>query len=215
MELQREKTEQHEHEQHGSVIEWAVARQQTSETGGPALIPVVKATPNGILICLIDGLGQGPEAQNLAHVAEELMKEYTHQSLTELFGRCDNALRGTSGVSMTAAIISTGMNMVSWFGVGNVQATLFHRSPVADPRCHWLDRFNGVVGNSQYSFREMRLQIKPGDLLILATEGFGSDFTSLLPIDGKPRGVADQLLAAHARPETDSLIVVVRYMGHQ
>jgi negative regulator of sigma-B (phosphoserine phosphatase) len=210
MELQKSMEEQ----QHSSLIEWAQAKQEKPQPPHKTEIPVVKATPSGILVGLIDGVGQGQGAEEAAQLAATTLQEFTHQSLSELFARCERACGGTKGVAISAAIVNPGVNTISWFGAGHVQGVLFKRSPAAEPRLHKLDRFNGLVGTGQIRLREMCVHIKPGDLLIFASEGVSDTFVEALPIDGKPRLVADQLLAKYCQEDTDCSIVVVRYLGH-
>jgi len=211
MELQNSMEQQQQ--QQSSLIEWAKAKQEKPQPPHKTEIPVVKATPSGILVGLVDGVGQGPASEEAAQLAADTLQEYTHQSLSELFARCERACGGTKGVAMSAAIVNSGFNTISWFGAGHVQGVLFRRSPAAEPRIHKLERFNGLVGTGQIRLRELCLPIKPGDLLIFASEGVLDSFVEALPIDGKPRVVADQLLSKYCQENHDCSIVVVRYLG--
>ena len=217
MNVQQTPDQQQQH-QPSSLVEWAVGRQSRQQTSGKseshrAHIPLLKATPSGIICALIDGVGQDAAAERAAQLAAAPFEEYTHQSLTELFARADKAGAASGGVAVTAAMFNVGFNTISWFGVGHVQGTLFRRSPAADPRYHKLELVSGLLGTGQVRLRESCLPIKPGDLLIFATENISQSFVEALPIDGKPRLVADQLMAKYCTPDTDSAMIVVRYLG--
>ncbi|HEY9772367.1 MAG TPA: hypothetical protein V6C81_01005 [Planktothrix sp.] len=199
-----------------SLVEWAVARQfrTINSAKGETEIPILKATPSGIVCALIDGVGEDATAIEAAKRAAQPFEEYTHQSLTELFARSEKSLKAGTGVALTAAMFNVGFNTISWFGIGNVNGVLFRRSPAADPRYHRIELISGLIGTGQVRLREMCLPIKPGDLLIFATEGVADTFVEALPIDGKPRLVADQLMAKYCAPDTDCAMIVVRYLGH-
>ena len=174
---------------------------------------MVKSTPSGFLIAVVDALQDGHEGTRAAKLAAEVFESYTHQSLIDLFNRADRACKESGGCSVSAAIFNTSYHTVSWFGVGNIQGYLHHRSPIADPRYHWLKLQQGFVGDNQFTIRETTYPVRMGDVLILASDGIRPEFSSALPIEGKPRIVADALLAQYALPEDDSLILVTRYLG--
>jgi serine/threonine protein phosphatase PrpC len=219
MEVQQS-TDQPQHQQ-SSLIEWAVGRHTKKEQENPLKtnelhkteIPIVKATPSGILVALVDGVGQGQAAADAARRVAGPFEEYTHQTLVDLFARADKSAQGTNGVAVTGAMFNVGFNTISWLGVGHVHGVLYRRSPAADPRFHKLERISGLLGTGSVRLRELCLPIKPGDLLLFATEGMSDDFVEALPIDGKPRVVADTLMAKYCAPDSECAMIVVRYLG--
>jgi len=200
--------------QPSSFIEWAVARKEKSQGPHKALLPVVKSTPSGTLAVLIEANGLGDEGMELAKYAATVWEDYTYQALTELFNRCEHLCRGTSGVAVSAVLINSRSHSISWCGAGNVQGVLFHRNAAAEPRYHRLITDNALLGSGSCILREMRVPVKPGDLVIFASDGVSPKFVDALPIDGKPRLVADELLANHCKEDTDCALVLVRYLGN-
>jgi hypothetical protein len=206
--------ESHQLQQQSSVVEWAVGRRSVKTLDWKsAESSVVKSTPSGFLIAVVDATQDGHDGTRAAQLAAEVFEGYTHQSLIDLFNRADRACKDTVGCSVSAAIFNTSYHTVSWFGVGTIQGFLHHRSPTADPRYQWLKQQQGFVGDNQFTIREMTYSVHMGDVLILATDGIKPEFAGALPIEGKPRVVADTLLAEFARPEDDSLMLVTRYLG--
>lgn len=210
MELQQST---HQQTQQSSFIEWAVGRKEKPNGPHRALLPVVKSSPSGTVAAVIDAVLTGDEGAELARTAAAIIEEYTHQPLIELFAKAENRCRGSQGVAMSAIQVVTGQNLISWWGVGNVQAVLFHRNPAADPRVERIELNHDLLGTGQCILREYRVQVKPGDLIIVASDGLKENFIEALPIDGKPRLVADELLAKYCKEDTDCAIVVVRYLG--
>lgn len=200
------------HQTHqNSLVEWAVGRKEKSKGPHKALLPVVKPSPSGLAAGLIDAIGPFEPAMEVAKTAASVIEEYTHQSLIDLFARAENRCGGTDGVSMSAFLVTRGF--VNWYGVGCVQGTLFRRNAAAEPRITYLERSPEVLGTGRCTLKEFRLPMKPGDLIILSTVGVADEFVEALPIDGKPRVVADQLLANYCKEDMDCAIIVVRYLG--
>lgn len=196
-----------------SVVEWALGRRSRDVDKMSSLSSVVKSTPSGFLIAVIDATQDGKPGCNAAKAAAEIFEGYTHHTLVDLFNRADRCAKETGGCSVSATIFNTSYHTATWFGVGNVQGYLYHRSPSANPRYQWLKLQQGFVGDNRFQIREHTNPIKYGDLLILATSGIRPDFATELPIEGKPRIVADSLLAGYTRDEDDALMLVTRYLG--
>jgi hypothetical protein len=206
-------SKQLQQQQQTSVVEWAVGRRTKDAEQLGSLTSVVKSTPSGFLIAVIDATQDGKDGNFAAKAAAEIFEGFTHHSLVDLFNRADRCAKETGGCSISATIFNTSYHTATWFGVGNVQGYLHHRSPTADPRYRWLKLQQGFVGDNQFTIRENTHSIHMGDVLILATTGIRPEFAGALPIEGKPRVVADALLAEYARPEDDALMLVTRYLG--
>jgi phosphoserine phosphatase RsbX len=196
-----------------SVVEWAVGKRAKDVEQLSSLTAVVKSTPSGFLIAVIDATQDGKPGNFAAQAAAEIFEGYTHHSLVDLFNRADRCAKETGGCSISAAIFNTSYHTATWFGVGNVQGFLHHRSPSANPRYQWLKLQQGFVGDNRFQIRESTHPVRFGDVLILATSGIRSEFSGALPIEGKPRVVADSLLASFAREDDDALMLVTRYLG--
>lgn len=196
-----------------SVVEWAVARKVMPGCPSGAEQYVVKATPNGFLVALIDSMGYSPQALSATQTAVATLDEYTHQTIADLLLKCDRACQSTSGVSMVVAIFSASYPTVTWFGVGNVEAVLFHKSASAEPRYHILSQQPGRVGQGLTSLKELSLPVRTGDNLVLASDGILTGFVEALPIEGKPKVVADQLMSIYGATSDEATLLVTRYVG--
>ncbi|HEY9679414.1 MAG TPA: hypothetical protein V6C76_15510 [Drouetiella sp.] len=202
-----------QHTQQISVVEWAVGHRAKSANQISSLTSVVKSTPSGFLVAVIDATQDGKDGNSAARAAAEIFEGYTHHSLVDLFNRADRCAKETGGCSISAAIFNTSYHTVTWFGVGNVQGYLHHKNPESNPRYRWLKLSQGFVGDNRFSIRENTHPVRMNDVLVLATSGIRSDFAGALPIEGKPRVVADTLLQQFAREDDDALMLVTRYVG--
>ena len=59
--------------------------------------------------------------------------------------------------------------------------------------------------------RPTEVPLKPGDTLILATDGVRSDFYLGLDLKKSPKQLADHILEQSARRSDDALVAVARY----
>jgi hypothetical protein len=117
-----------QHQQQTSVVEWAVGRRTKDAEQIGSLTSVVKSTPSGFLIAVIDATQDGKDGNFAAKAAAEIFEGFTHHSLVDLFNRADRCAKETGGCSISATIFNTSYHTATWFGVGNVQGYLHHRS---------------------------------------------------------------------------------------
>jgi negative regulator of sigma-B (phosphoserine phosphatase) len=61
--------------------------------------------------------------------------------------------------------------------------------------------------------RTAALKVRPGDVLILATDGVDPSFADSLDVSGSTHAIAERIMARHRRPTDDALVVAVRYLG--
>jgi phosphoserine phosphatase RsbX len=173
-------------------------------------VAVVLPFAGGALIGAIDGLGHGDAAADASHRALDALRDAPAARLPDLFEACHGALVGTRGAVMTLVSLDFAARELSWFGVGNVEARLLRADEAARPEAPML--LGGVVGQSLPGVRASRQPLQRGDMLVLATDGIGAHFAAGRrhgPVDG----IAARILAEHARPEDDALVVVARYLG--
>jgi phosphoserine phosphatase RsbX len=194
-------------------VEWAVAtRCRRGETTSGDLA-VVTVLPEGVLVAGIDGLGHGDEAARAARKAAEALRESRSSDLVLLVERCHAALQGTRGAAISLAFVSPAESGVTWLGVGNVEGRLLSGDPSAKRPKGSLALGNGVPGHELPPVRAARLDLRTGDVLMLATDGVGAAFADSLDISGSARAISERVLAQHATPLDDALVVAVRYLG--
>jgi hypothetical protein len=171
---------------------------------------VVRGFPGGVLLAVLDGLGHGAQAAAAASIAAAVLEEHAAEPLDALVERCHAALTRTRGVVMSLAAFNAGARTVSWLGVGNVEGILARRHPGAAPPQELLLLRPGIVGHQLPPLQPARLSVAVGDVLLLATDGVRSGFSSGLPPGLAPQRLADLILAHEARDTDDALVLVAR-----
>ena len=194
-------------------VEWSVATKCRRGEAMSGDLAVVNLLPEGALVGAIDGLGHGSEAAHAAGLAGEVVRERPSRNLVVLAERCHSALRGTRGAAISLAFISPSEGTMTWLGVGNVEGRVLSGDPSAMRPKASLALGNGIPGHELPSVRTATLDVRPGDLLVLATDGIEAAFGDSLDTSGSTQAITDRILVAHRRPTDDALVVAVRYLG--
>jgi len=202
-----------------TLVDWAVAARPIPGESLSGDQCVVEVTGTETLLAVVDGLGHGPEAAAAASAAVAVLRENPAEPVEALLVLCHAALAGTRGAAITIASISATTGSMSWLGVGNVEAALFRSSPsgsspggssrAASPDMALL--VGGIVGHQLPTLRPHAVDLRVGDLLLMATDGIARSFTQDVPIGAAPARLADGILENLARPTDDALILAARY----
>jgi negative regulator of sigma-B (phosphoserine phosphatase) len=158
---------------------------------------------------VIDGLGHGPEAADASALCASVVREHAEASVDELMAACHSALIETRGVVMTVAWFDLDRSVLSWAGVGNVDARLVRSGP--DPREDVALVFGGVLGYRMPNVRAATMPLERGDVLVMITDGIDGAISPALAGGGAAQTMADRIFAMHGKGTDDALVVVVRY----
>lgn len=178
---------------------------------------VVAEGAGATLFGAVDGLGHGGEAAAAARLAAEVLSQHAPEPLDGLLVLCHQALSASRGAAVTLAIADRDGHWLRWLGVGNVAGFLV---PCGIPRS--LGRaqvaaalvLGGIVG-----FRLPVLRVpepvatRPGDVLILATDGVKLDIGPGSRLSGPVGRLANELLERSATDADDALVLAARHRG--
>ncbi len=194
-----------------ALLDWAVAALPLagqSESGDRYLVTPI---PDGALVAVVDALGHGQDAAAAAQLAIETLQRRAHEPPVALLKRCDEDLRRTRGVVMSIARFDAPGGTMTWCGVGNIEGLLLSADR-ASPRQSVVLR-GGVVGYRLPPLNASILSVRPGDVLVFATDGIRSDFAEAVNVTRAPQETADRILAGYGKGTDDALVLVARYLG--
>jgi phosphoserine phosphatase RsbX len=194
-------------------VEWGVATRCRLGEATSGDLAVVHFLPEGALVAAIDGLGHGSEAARAARKAGRVVRERPSQDLVLLVERCHSALRDTRGAAISLAFVSHAEHTIAWLGVGNVEGRVLSGDPSPRRLKGSLALENGIPGHELPSVRATTIDVQPGDVLVLATDGIEAAFGDSLDTSGPTQAISDRILAAHWKATDDALVVAVRYLG--
>jgi negative regulator of sigma-B (phosphoserine phosphatase) len=194
-------------------VEWGVAMRCRRGEATSGDLAVVTLLPEGVLVAGIDGLGHGDEAARAARKAAEVVRQSPSKDLALLVQRCHDALKGTRGAAITLAFVSLSEGGVTWLGVGNVEGRVLSGDPSATQPKGSLPLGTGVPGHELPPVRATKLDLRTGDVIVLATDGVASAFADSLDVSGSTQAISERILSDHWKPLDDGLVVTVRYLG--
>jgi phosphoserine phosphatase RsbX len=194
-------------------IEWGIATRCRLGEAMSGDLAVVSRLPQGALVAGIDGVGHGSEAARAARTAAAAIREDPDDDLVRLVQRCHSALRGTRGAAISLALVSTSGSRMTWLGVGNVEGRVLSGDPGATRQKSSLALGRGVLGHELPAMQAAAITMRPGDVLLLATDGVDPRFADSLELSGSSQTISDRILSDHWRPSDDALVIVVRYLG--
>jgi negative regulator of sigma-B (phosphoserine phosphatase) len=172
-------------------------------------VAVFVPTSSGALVCLIDGLGHGPEAADAAELCASVVREHAEAEATDLLEACHQALLETRGAVMTAVWFDLEQSLLSWAGVGNVDARLVRSGPELREEVALV--FGGVLGYRMPRVRPATMPLERGDLLVMITDGIDGAISPALAGGGAAQALASRILEQHGKGTDDALAVVLRY----
>jgi hypothetical protein len=195
----------------GSAIEVGVAARPLEGEDRSGDLHVVARAGEGTLVAVIDGLGHGGGAADAAALAGEILEEHAAEPFERLLLRCHEGTMHSRGAVVGLARIADDGAM-TWLAIGDIEGVL---SPAggAEGGIRSLPQHRGIVGRSLPPLRPERLDLAPGDAVIIATDGIRPDGLRRLLPPTSPQWLASDILTRSARPNDDALVVVVRYGG--
>lgn len=195
------------------AVDWGVATRTLPGSAVCGDMHLVKAFDNGILMAVVDGLGQGNQAAVAARTAVSVLRRYASDPVISLVKRCHRTLMMTRGAVMTLASLNLHANRLNWLGVGNVEGVLLRSDAAAIPSFERVQLHGGLIGYQLPKLHSRELAIHKGDLLIFATDGINTDFLSDMRWSDSPQRMADHILNEHFKGNDDGLVLVLRYLG--
>jgi len=194
------------------AMEWSAASEpiREGEPSGDAWL--VRARGDGVLIAVLDALGHGAPAKEVADLTIATLMSDLEAPLPRLLQRCHSQLRERRGVAMGLLEYRPSESRIEWLAVGNIQAVLARIGGETRVTTQSLLHRRGVLGRTLPPGAPQVLTVQDRDVLVLATDGlrptFAEDVTPLAP----PESLAQRLLLRHRRHD-DALALVVRFNG--
>ena len=165
---------------------------------------VLEQTNGSFLAAVIDGLGHGYESWVAAEKAAEVIRANTELSVNEIVLRCHQELRTTRGAAVGVLKVQES-GTGEFCGVGNIEVQALNGQA---PSVFCLA---GIVGHNLRTSKVMPVQMKPGDIYCLMSDGVSTrgNLKSCLP--GAPESVARRIVEQWGRPHDDATALIVGF----
>lgn len=169
---------------------------------------VVKDCPGGVFLSLIDALGHGREAAEVALLAIRYLKQHAAADIGRVLTGLDEHLHGSRGAMVSIAFADEEDKSVACTGIGNTVIRRFGKrdETVASP--------DGIVGIRFRSPRISRLRLGPEDLLLMYSDGVAAEFSAdLASLHGQSLDViARRIVLDHGKSYDDAACIVARFL---
>jgi serine phosphatase RsbU (regulator of sigma subunit) len=169
---------------------------------------VIRPLEHGLFLAIVDVLGHGPEAHGLTHVIDAYLARYGTSDVSGVMTRLHQHLKGTRGAAVGLCAIDAATGRIDYAGIGN---TAIRRFGKVETR---LVSQDGVVGQNMRTPRLQTLQLEPGDLIVLYTDGVSDRFTvNDYPgvLRHAPQEVASNIVQRFGKDHDDAACIAVRF----
>ena len=169
---------------------------------------VITPIEGGIFAAIVDVLGHGPEANELAETIGAYLTRYGSSDIPGLMSRLHRYVKGSRGAVVGLMAIDADTGRAVYAGTGN---TVLRRFGKTDTR---LVSHDGVVGHNMRTPFPQTLELEAGDLIVLYTDGVRDRFTSddyPALFHHTPKDVARTIVERFGKDYDDAACIAVRY----
>jgi negative regulator of sigma-B (phosphoserine phosphatase) len=171
---------------------------------------VIKELDGRLFLALVDVLGHGREAHDVALTAQAYLEEHCRQEPAEVMQGLHACLKGTRGAVAAICRLDTATGELIYVGMGNIAVR------VLGPRAVRFVSRDGVVGYMMSSVKQQALKLLVGDVLVMYSDGIKEHFElSGRPdiLSGNAESIATALLEQFWKQNDDASCIVLRYLG--
>ena len=169
---------------------------------------VIEVRGETMLLVIIDALGHGREAHEVAVRAENYVRECWSADVTGAVRGLHEALRGTVGAAAGVAVLDTISGDVRYAGVGN---TVIRKLGLQETR---LASAPGTLGHQIRSPVEQRLRVGSADVLLFYSDGVKDRFEAREYPQFRYHGaqmIAKTVVDRFGKSHDDATCIAVRY----
>jgi len=171
-------------------------------------MPLVLNDEEQYLLVLLDVLGHGGEAGELAQRAKKYIEEYKSLQLEQLISGVDDVLRDTRGAVGAFIRLDVATGIFEYESIGNVTMRIIGAdSSVFVPS-------GGVIGYSMPKLKEKRSCLQSGDIFLMYSDGMRDGFSSYEWADlwlQSAQDIAQGLLERFCIGDDDASVIVLKY----
>lgn len=169
---------------------------------------VVREKDHLLFAAIVDVLGHGREAHELAVDIEKFLIAHWSDSVIDLMDRLHAYLMGTRGAVAGLCLLDRRSGLLRYTGIGN---TVIRRFGSGEVRL--LSR-PGIVGGSRRTPKEEQMALAPGDVVLLYTDGVKdrfqlSEYPQLLHHTAE--SIARAVVQRFGKDHDDTTCIALRY----
>jgi serine phosphatase RsbU (regulator of sigma subunit) len=165
---------------------------------------------NRYFIALIDVLGHGSKARKVAVQAEEYLDAHSGEDLLDIMNGLHHCLIYGRGAVVALCSFDAGTAVLRYTGIGNITVKI-----VGSESAKLVSR-DGIVGYGTIRPQLSETRLKPGDTLLLYSDGIRTHF-DLLECPGlffqSAEKIANTILEKFGKMNDDASCIVMKYLN--
>jgi len=171
---------------------------------------VIKEFDGRCFLALVDVLGHGREAHEVALTARAYLEQNCYKEPVEVMQGLHMCLKGTRGAVAAICRLDTATGELTYVGMGNIVVR------VLGPRAVRFVSRDGIVGYMMSTVKKQESKLLVGDVLVMYSDGLKehfelSGFAEILA--GTAESIATGLLKQFGKKNDDASCIVLRYLG--
>lgn len=173
----------------------------------------VIAAPGRLAVMVVDGLGHGRGAAEVANLATAAYPSVAGSPPEEALAGIDRALRGSRGAALSLVVIGEAARQARFSGVGNVDGRVLNDGSAA----HLVPQ-NGIVGHAMPTLRATTVAWPAGARLVMHSDGVSARWRAdAYPglANAHPALLAGVLYRDFGRERDDVTVLVLDDRVHQ
>lgn len=187
---------------------YVVQRPLTGKENECGDIGLVINNDDDCLLALVDALGHGKEAHEIACSAVKTISENCHDSLVKLIEKLHANLKYTRGAVAAICRLEKSSGALTYVGVGNINVRIFGGNPrTFVPR-------DGIIGYMMSTPKEQEIRLVPNDILVMSSDGLKEHFSLYdypMLLVGTARQIANNMVNFLGKGHDDASCLVLRY----
>lgn len=157
---------------------------------------------------IVDVLGHGQEAHELALVIEDFLGNHWDNALVDLMNGLHERIKGSRGAAAGLSLLDRRSDILRYVGIGNTVIRKFGSSEAR------LVSRAGIIGGNTRTPREESISLAPGDVVLLYTDGIQDrfrlhDYPQLLHHDAET--ISRTILRCFGKEHDDATCIAIRY----
>lgn len=170
----------------------------------------VEALKTSATMILIDGLGHGQQAAEIAESGlQYITKRLNYYSIDSIIYQAGRDFQGSRGFVLAICKIDLRAMELSYCGVGNITVKL-----MSEKRLHSILGARGIIGNVHQKPTLRKYSIKSDSSLLMHSDGISSNLHMLQimgVIKGSAQNTAENILTQFARSYDDASVIFAKW----
>ncbi len=169
---------------------------------------VIIRQDNHLFLGMIDALGHGRKAHELAITCKVFLQKNFNDNLVELFESLDDHIKGSIGVVAALSHLDLETGELNYAGIGDITTRIF-----GENEKRFVSR-SGVIGYMPPKAKVSTFTLCDNDILMLYSDGVRAhfvlkDYPELMKDDAKT--VASNIIDKFGKQQDDAGCIVLRY----